>query len=187
MVNKKNLRNLGFTIFEALAVIAIMGVIASMSIPVILLNQKRYNQLIFEQNCKMYEAVFLDAYDLYQYEHVGTTSLTNNVTLRIPFTTKIETQVDKFVDILKPNFVFYFLYETLVKSNFAYKNYYYEYTPAEITKTFTYYPSVFTLTLDDVVIVCDMEIMSSLVGGNQLAYIRQVTINQNDLSYSFEV
>ena len=50
MVNKKNLNNLGFTIYEVLALITIIGIIASMTIPVILINQKKYNQLVFEQN-----------------------------------------------------------------------------------------------------------------------------------------
>lgn len=188
MLNKKNLRNLGFTLYEVLAVIAIIGVIASMSIPVIILNQKRYNELIFEQNCKMYENVFLDIYETYQYDYPGTTPLTQDIRLRIPFASKIEMEEEIFVDMLDTQKVFYFIYETLVRSNFSYDSYQTDYSPANLTDDFKYFPSVYTLTLENnVVIVYHLEILTTLVNGNQIGFIRQVEIKQNDLSYSFEV
>lgn len=188
MVNKKNLNNLGFTIYEVLAVITIIGIIASMTIPVIIINQKKYNQLVFEQKCKMYEKVFRDTHDLFQNGYYGSTALTEDVKIRIPFIMEMETEEDMSVDILDTTYVFYFLYETLVESEFGYNDYEIDYTPANITSTYKFFPSTYTLSLEDnVKIELGLNAIVSEVNNTQLFYILNVVIRQNDFEYEFEL
>lgn len=185
---KKNLSNLGFTLYEVLAVIAIIGVIASISVPIVIVNQQKYKEMTFNQNAKLYEKVFLDTHEKYQFSYYGTTPLTKKTKLRVPFYNIIETEEEEFVDILDTTYAFYFIYETLVDSPFPYEEYHYDYSPATITKRYSYFPSLFTLYLnDDVTIEYHLEVMTSSVNYNQSAYIRKVVINQYDYSYSFEV
>lgn len=188
MVKKKNLNNLGFTIYEILAVITIIGIITSMTIPVILVNQKKYNQLVFEQKCKMYEKVFRDTHNKFQYGFYGSTVLTKKVKLRIPFIMEMKTEADKSVDILDTTYVFYFLYETLVESEFSYNDYEIDYTPANITSSYKFFPSTYTLLLEDnVQIELGLNAIVSEVNNTQLFYILNVVIRQNDFEYEFEL
>jgi prepilin-type N-terminal cleavage/methylation domain-containing protein len=185
---KKNLRNLGFTIYEVLAVIAIIGVIASITVPVVINNQKTYNKLVFEQKCMLYEKVFLEKYEKYQFAFYGSTPLTSNVKLRIPFITKIENEDNMFVDILDKTYVYYFIYETLFGSQFSYDKYKIDYAPAKILSTNAFYPSVYSLVLNDnIVIDYHLNIFVSSYNKTQLATIGKVVIKQNDLVYEFDV
>lgn len=188
MLNKKNLKNLGFTIYEVLAVIAIIGIIASMVVPIVLTNQKKYNSLVFEQKCKMYEKVFRDTHEKFQYEFNGSTPLTKKIKLRVPFIKEMETEEDMFVDILDTTYVYYFLYETLVNSEFGYDEYVIDYTPATITSTYKYFPSTYTLTIEDnVQIELGLNVFVSKANNIQFASISNVVIRQGDLEYSFEL
>ena len=188
MQNKKNLRNLGFTIYEVLAVIAIIGVIATMTVPIVLNNQKKYNKLVFEQKCMLYEKIFFEKYEKYQFEFYGSTPLTKKIKLRIPFISKIEDEKNMFVDILDKTYVYYFVYETLYGSQFSYDKYQIDYAPAQITTTNKYFPSVYTLILNDnVIIEYYLNIYVSKGNMTQLATIGKVVIKQNDLEYQFDV
>ena len=188
MENKKNLKNLGFTIYEALAVIVIIGVIASITIPVVITNQKKYNKTVFEQNSKMYEKVFLDVHKKFTQEYYGTTSLTNKVKIKVPFVNKITTEEDVCVDLLDTTYAGYFIYETLVGSNYSYENFKVEYSPATITSKFKYFTSCLSLKLDDgTIIYYNMEVITTAVNSNQIAYIRSVDIVKEDMKYSFTV
>lgn len=188
MKNKKSLKNLGFTLYEVLVVIAIIGIITSISLPIVMVTYNRHRQLVFEQKCKMYEKVFLDTYDKYQFEFYGTTPLTKDIKLRVPFIKKIETEEELFVDILDTTFVYYFLHETLVNSEFAYDDCQIDYSPATISSKYKFYPSTLTLSLgDNTKIEYHLEIMTTKVNFNQSAFIRKVKIIQNDLVYEFEV
>ena len=188
MKKKKNLNNLGFTLYEVLVVIAIIGIIASISLPIVMISYKRQRQLIFEQKCKMYEKIFLDTYEKYQFEFYGTTPLTKNIKLRVPFIKKIETEDEVFVDILDTTFVYYFLYESLASSNFASDDCRMDYSPAIISSTFKFYPSTLRLYLgNETIIEYHLEIMTTKVNSNQSAFIRSVKIIENELEYEFKV
>lgn len=188
MTYRKNLKNLGFTVFELLVVITIIGVIASMAIPITIVNQKKYNRMMFEQQCMLYEKVFLDTYNRYKYEYYGATPLTQNIKFSVPFVFKSEPIEDVFVDILDTTHVYYFIYETLYKSKFSYENYQIDYTPAEITARRRFFPSVYKLTIDNnVEIELHLLNFSSDANISQLVIVKKVLVRQNDIEYEFEV
>lgn len=188
MKDKKNLNNLGFTLIEVLAVVAIIALISSIAIPFSVSSYKQYQDTIFEQKCVQYESSFVKKYKYFSKGKKGTTEYTKNTIIQVPLTKEITKQEEVFVDMLDTTCFEFFVYETLIESGFSYDNYKCTYSPANIVSDFTFYDSVFTIMLEnDVVIDYHLNILSTYVGANQVAYIDKVILTKNDVIYEFKV
>lgn len=188
MKNKKNLKNLGFTLVEALSVIAIFALICSIAIPIGASTFRKYQSNVFLQKCIQYENCFVKKHNYFSYGRNGTTALTKSVTIKIPITKKITKEEEIFVDMLDTTSFEYFVYETLVESGFKYENYNCVYSPASIESKYSFSPSVFSIFLeDDIRIDFHLNILSTAVGANQVAYIEKVVLSNDVTSYEFEV
>ena len=188
MLKTKNLKNLGFTFYETLAVIAIIGIIASVVAPMAIQTKKIYNQKIFEEKCLIYEKSLVDTLTYFQFGRKGRTELTKDTTIIIPFLGMQNTSNNMFVDMLDRKLVEYFAYETLLNSNFDYSSYRVYYSPANIDAKYTWYPSIFKIVLNDgVSIVYNLSVYSGSGLSRQMAYINEVEISWKDCKYTFEV
>lgn len=178
-------KNRGFTVYEVLITIFLLGIISSLSLPCINYYFKEYKKVQFEQKVMLFERRALDCIDKYKIVQYGSTEYTSNVKISIDISTNHKKEM-AYIDHTNPESINYLVYEIIIASQFEKKNYNYEYSPATIEKLGVKKPSKFIVYLEDnIVIEFNMLIYST--ENSQSALFNSITVKKDEYFYTFEV
>lgn len=149
MIRKKNF---GFTIYEVLVTMVIIGIFSTISIPCLSNYYQKYQQKQFEQKVVVFERTTIDCVKKFSVKQNGTTLYTSNQKI----CSRVETEFienSEYDDYTNPELINYIAYEILSVSQFEKENYKYEYTPAVFENNSKTGSGVFTLYLNDGMII----------------------------------
>lgn len=182
-MNIKN--NKGFTFYEVLATIILLGIISSIALPNAYKYYKEYEQLQFEQKVMIFERRTIDCLDKFKIAQYGSAEYNS----KVKFANEIVTYYDSenaYIDCTDPEFINYLVYEIIIGSQFKNINYRYEYSPAIIKKLGTKVPSKFTIFLEDNIII-EFNMLLYSGGTIQITSFNSVSVIKGDYNYSFVV
>lgn len=174
----------GFTIYEVLITIILLGIISTIVVSSFTFYYNSYQKKDFEYKVSLFEIRSIDVFKRFKSKANGSTEYTKNQTICnqiFVYNTFDETNLK---DIMNPEQINYFVYEILYYSKFVIEDYTYEYSPATITNLFERSPSKFTVTLKDgTIIIFHMIIYTS--NSYQSALFMSVDVIQGKFKSSF--
>lgn len=167
-------KNKGFTIYEVLITIILLGIISTIVVSSFTFYYNSYQKKDFEYKVSLFEIRSIDVFKHFGSNASGTTEFTKAQTICNQIFIHNTFDESNLKDVMNPEQINYFVYEILYYSKFVIEDYTYEYSPATITKISERCPSKFTVTLKDgTIIIFHMTIYTS----NSLQSARFISVD----------
>lgn len=177
-------KNKGFTIYEVLITIILLGIISTIVVSNFTFYYNSYQKKDFEYKVSLFEIRIDDVFKRFDSYSYGTTEFTKDQKMCNEIYVNDTFDETNLVDIIDPVQINYFVYEMLYYSQFVIEDYKYEYSPATITDMYSHCPSKFNVTLKDgTIIIFHMNIYTS--PAFQCARFISVEIINDQYSKSF--